>query len=502
MLGYRPSASHSPRAGSTFASSSAIASVALPFIAFGPAAAVFADDPIFTGLGDLEGGTFYSEAHRVAPAGPTVVGYTTTSRDTSTAFRWTLEGGMVGLEGFDDSRSYLRTATAVSADAQVIAGRMTTAFFDRLRAFAWTPDTNVVNLGNLPDGSGDSAALGVSDDGTVIVGYGNYSFDDQGVETAEAFRWTRAGGMVGLGDLSGGEFFSQAHAADADGEVIVGQGTSASGREAFAWTAALGLRGLGVIGGANPESGAFDVSGDGHAIVGYSTTDLGLEAFRKVSNGPMVALGVLPGGTIESVALACSDGGEVVVGWGTTNQGQEAFIWDEAQGMRRLIEVLANEYHLNTSGWTLLSATDITADGKTIVGNGINPDGAREGWIAVLYDVDDEPRLAQTPLHRGQEAQFSVTGAEPGEKVHFLYSTAGTGEGPCPPQLGGLCLDLLKPVTLLGSAITDGAGVANLRRTVPSDTPLIDVSTQAVIRRGPGGADSVKTNTITAPILE
>ena len=76
-------------------------------------------------------------------------------------------------------------------------------------------------LGDLPGGSFESIANGISADGSVIVG--------QGISAAgpEAFRWTREGGMVGLGDLPGGAFQSEANDVYADGSVIVGFGRSA-----------------------------------------------------------------------------------------------------------------------------------------------------------------------------------------------------------------------------------------------------------------------------------
>jgi len=109
--------------------------------------------------------------------------------------------------------------------------------------------------------------------------------------------------------------------------------------------------------------------------------------------------------------------------------------------------------------------------------------------------------LRQTSLIRGQTTQFIVSRAAPGEKAIFGQSFAGTGSGPCLRRLGGLCLDLLKPVSAFGKATADASGVATLSWTVPPSFPLADLSTQAVIRRGPGGADSVKTNFITAPVL-
>lgn len=109
--------------------------------------------------------------------------------------------------------------------------------------------------------------------------------------------------------------------------------------------------------------------------------------------------------------------------------------------------------------------------------------------------------LSQGPLQRGQTASFTVTGAAAGERVYYLYSFNGTGCGPCPGKIGGLCLDLRTPLTLFGQKTADGAGTAVLNGPVPPTAPLVDISTQAVVRRGPGGADSVKSNPVTAPIL-
>ena len=55
-----------------------------------------------------------------------------------------------------------------------------------------------VSLGDLPGGRFQSAAIGVSGDGHVVVGEGS---SPQG---REAFRWTAETGMIGLGDLPGG----------------------------------------------------------------------------------------------------------------------------------------------------------------------------------------------------------------------------------------------------------------------------------------------------------
>ena len=116
--------------------------------------------------------------------------------------------------------------------------------------------------------------------------------------------------------------------------------------------------------------------------------------------------------------------------------------------------------------------------------------------------VPRTPTLMQDALTQGQEVQFWVAGATPGEMVSFLFSDAGEGAGPCSPQLGGMCMDILNPVTF-GEDTADASGTAVLRRTLPPDMPLgHTIAIQAVIKRGPNGASSVKTNAITAKVLE
>ncbi|MEZ6120064.1 MAG: hypothetical protein R3C28_26325 [Pirellulaceae bacterium] len=70
------------------------------------------------------------------------------------------------------------------------------------------------------------------------------SQSDRGME---AFRWTEATGMLGLGDLDGGLFSSEPLAVSGDGSVIVGSsvvGPSEEDRIAFIWNAEHGMQRL------------------------------------------------------------------------------------------------------------------------------------------------------------------------------------------------------------------------------------------------------------------
>jgi probable HAF family extracellular repeat protein len=77
--------------------------------------------------------------------------------------------------------------------------------------------------------------------------------------------------MVGLGDLPGGNFYSVTNAVSADGSVVVGKSTSASGNEAFLWTAGGGMVNLDDF----PEGNFYKanaVSADGSVVVGSGDT--------------------------------------------------------------------------------------------------------------------------------------------------------------------------------------------------------------------------------------
>jgi len=201
----------------------------------------------------------------------------------------------------------------------------------------------------------------------------------------------RGRGMVGLGDLPGGGYWSQALGVSSDGSVVVGYGNSASGAEAFRWTQAGGMEGLGDLPGGDFKSRAYGVSCDGSVVVGASDSASGWEAFRWTETGGMEGLGDLPGGDFVSWAYGVSADGSVVVGMSESASGrEEACLWTEGEGMRSLLDVLVNDYGLSLSGWWLYEARGVSDDGKVIVGWGVNAAGEWEAWIANLREEEEE----------------------------------------------------------------------------------------------------------------
>lgn len=79
----------------------------------------------------------------------------------------------------------------------------------------------------------------------------------------------------------------------------------------------------------------------------------------------------------------------------------------------------------------------------------------------------------------------------PGAAVAFAASLGGPGVGPCPPALGGDCLGILPPLRLLGSAVADPSGRAQLALVAPAALPVgATVWFQAWVDVGAGTATS------------
>ena len=327
-----------------------------------------------------------------------------TSYEPTRVFRWTESGGAVTLAGpgsYAGGLSADGTVAAVTIPSPVpvfIPGSLVPLEVPTATRIAET--NGVTSLGYLnpvlpqfgipPLGFPlqASLALGSSADGSVIVGgnvtrtvtIGPNGLPELREDREDAFRWTESTGMVALGGLPGGDSGSVAFDVSSDGSVVVGGSATEAGYEAFRWTEQTGMVGLGHLpGGIFLGSRGFGVSSDGNVIVGQSSG----EAFRWTESGGMVGLGCAGVEACGGAARAISADGSVVVGYNLDATAQNAFIWDQTDGMRLLEEVLI-EQGIDLGGWNLTDATDLSGDGLTIVGTGINPSGAAEAWIATI----------------------------------------------------------------------------------------------------------------------
>ena len=196
-----------------------------------------------------------------------------------------------------------------------------------------------VPLGFLdPDNFGPVIAYGISANGGIVVGQSN---SPTGLQ---AFRWTQASGIEGLGAFPnpGGLLGSGARACSADGSVIVGSSLLPNSLNEdgspFRWTEKTGLVFLGSLGGTSGGV-ARGVSSDGSVVAGYSSNvNFNLEAFRW-ENNVMMGLGDLPGGVFNSQAAAVSGDGSVIVGLASTSASpyNRSFMWTQAGGTVEIV---------------------------------------------------------------------------------------------------------------------------------------------------------------------
>jgi probable HAF family extracellular repeat protein len=272
-------------------------------------------------------------------------------------------GDLPGWDFYSIGEAVADNGTAVGKGHSTAASTYTLAW----EAFRWTFSGGMVGMGDLPGGDFWSEGAGISADGTVIVGRGNYGVQI-GAPWHEAWRWTAQTGMVRLGRLYQ-EGYSYAYGVSADGGVVVGQAKNSAYRdEAFRWENGI-MTGLGTIEPAHDTSIAYAVSADGTTVVGFSRqSGQGNRAFRWTAETGMTYLGDMPDGLRAEVALGVSHDGSRVAGTGQNSRG---FIWDEEHGSRWIGQILVDDYGIDISDWYLLRGIEgMSADGRFVTGTG------------------------------------------------------------------------------------------------------------------------------------
>lgn len=278
-----------------------------------------------------------------------------------TAFRYSASGGRQDLI---EPGVSLTWGNAISGDGSTVVGEGTGG------AYVWRGPANYQIIGRQ-SGYTNGAAEGVSGDGSVVVGR---SYIPDSAEPSQAFRWTASGGLQPLGFTRPGHYHSEAFAISRDGSVIVGISRAGAG-DAFVWTQSGGMTALPSLPNSNSGSGAFGVNATGDIIVGYSGPGA---LWTKWEDG----LPTLLGGA-DGIARAVSDNGRVVVGQidtGTLHAG----IWTPERGPELLSDYLASFGISIPANVSLLNATAVSADGRTIAGYTGLPGQVRQGFIAVV----------------------------------------------------------------------------------------------------------------------
>ena len=332
-------------------------------------AAARADAPFFMGLGDLPGGAVESRARDISDDGSVVVGLGEVA-DGSDAFRWNRETGMSGLgaiTAFNNVRVSSDGSTIITYTGAGSSGR----------PVRWTEQDGLLPL---PFVGFDAYARGINGDGSIVVG----QFDNH-----TGVRWSESTGFDS--EVLFGSALERRVAWDVsdDGSVILGRSGEVG---AFIWTFQDGISLLPQAPGGAIWFDVEAISGDGKVVIGEANG----RAVRWTQDTGIVELPALPNGDLPALARGVSRDGSYIVGR-TENGGIGSYIWDAVHGSRSIEQLLANELGLGQSiaGWDLFqSAWAVTADGRTIVGTGVNPDGNTEAWMAYLGTPVPEPNTA------------------------------------------------------------------------------------------------------------
>jgi uncharacterized membrane protein len=339
------------------------------------------------------------------PQGLSADGSTVVGLVPGAAFRWTRGSGVQWLGPMIE-------ATAVSADGSVVCGRTSVG------AARWTAADGVVQL----PGAG-TRAHDISSDGSIIVG-------DNGTIGAWAPCVWR-GGVLEVWPLPG-----SASAISGNGKTIVGvRGEHYAVQQIFRWTSETGVVNVGQL--RYTATLASDVSSDGSVVIGYAQyAEGGVQAAYWTAATGMQPMGDRPGQR-STHPTAISGDGRTVVGYDIT----AAVIWTVADGWRELRQLLV-EAGLDLTGRALLTAQDISPDGRHIVGTGTGPTGELEMWVARLPgpcapDLNDDGRVSVLDLLRFLEffadadrrVDFNRDGAVSGADLAAFLGMFGDG---CP----------------------------------------------------------------------
>lgn len=360
----------------------------------------------FAGLGDLPGGAFHSEARDVSADGSVVVGLASSGQgdgDLDEAFVWALDQGIVGLGSLPHGESEAHSAAfAVSGSGQVVVGIGSSSRGGVTLSDAWqgSPAAGLSPLA-ITETPNTVSPLGISFSGDVIVGEGYGETETANFENSSGiFVWRQDEGRVSIGkpDWTNGRI-ADARDVSADGSVIVGRvrREGADPAESYVWSQGEGFAPIAIPYEPIISTRARAVSEDGRIVVGdvEKLVDgrVPYAAFWWSAATGAVEVGGVRSENEASTLHDVSADGTTAVGQAFEYGDPAAFatIWDPLHGPRSLLELLQADAATSdaVAGWQLVRANGVSDDGRTIVGEGINPDGATEAFRVVLDPLTD-----------------------------------------------------------------------------------------------------------------
>ncbi len=348
--------------------------IAVPLLLAGVAGA---QTPGFWSVGLPAGGT-QSQSQALSADGKLAAGVSSidgTPYNPAPGFIWNRSNGRYDF-GLEPGMPLASDVWGMSSDGTMLAGRMySTPGYANHRAYRRVGNGPLQDLGVLP-GQVQAQANGISGDGTIVVGSSERPDGPYTGVARQAFRWTEATGMQGLGYLRPNGTYSVARAISRDGSTVVGvsQSDGMFGPiEAFAWRKGEGMRYLAALPGApHTSTTARAVNADGSVVVGASPIPAGptppfIDHGARWMDGVIQDLGTVPGFT-RSHALAVDDSGDVIACSVQSGQSVLPAVWTPATRTVLFTDYLAAHGIVVPSHFVLGPIAAISGDGLTFTG--------------------------------------------------------------------------------------------------------------------------------------
>ncbi len=121
---------------------------------------------------------------------------------------------------------------------------------------------------------------------------------------------------------------------------------------------------------------SYEVSGDGRMVIGFDwrwTSTNGLQDLSSIIRPRSIAP--------DSATVLGAFGGR-------------AILLDPSGEVHDVAELLSQQFGLTFPGWQLTDIVGMSDDGTVWAGNGINPQGFPEGWVAVIPEPTSSSLMA------------------------------------------------------------------------------------------------------------
>ena len=327
-------------------------------------------------------------------------------------------------------------AAAVSADGRYVAGYYDTPLGNS--GYRWSVGGGFEDLGR-PLGTAEfrnAYVKGISGDGSKVVGYGTnpsapYVWE-QGVgvsaptlpyativavsadgstyaglgEMPNSYR-TKNGVTESLGLISG-SYWSAVNGMSDDGKTLVGAGFRAGNQAMpFVWREGVGIQETAAPAGYEDHSFAQNVSRDGRIVVGDASNAVdqnGVFVWTEAGGAQLLEKTLNPAG--RTYVDYATNGGMIFGKYEGAFSDYSAAVWESSTGVEHDLKAwLTSNYGLGSTltGWNLKEIVSVSADGRTLAGNGtLNGE-----YRSFMIQLDPVPEPASLVALAGGLAAFA-----------------------------------------------------------------------------------------------